>query len=210
MSTTFNPDTLLLLLALSMLGTLVLAVACVRIWQSKQALLASHEAERGTDQLTGLWNRLHFMAQAERELNHVQRTGRSAAALVVDLDQGKKINEEHGHSGGDFAVRYMANCAKATIRDYDLLARYSGTQLVMLLPDTTLEGAQAVARRLRDAIAAHDVSLPDGTHFLITVTIGISAISRESDTLDHLLLAADSAVSSAKAQGQGRTVAQKV
>lgn len=207
---TAAPQTLYLLLAIATLFTLVLAIACIRLWQGKQALISAFEAERGLDPLTGLWNRLRFMEQAEREFNHVQRTGRSAAAVIIDLDHGKKINEEYGHLGGDMAVQLLARCAQATVRDYDLLARYSGEELAMLLPDTTLEGAQAVVRRLRDAIAARNVELPDGKHFLITVTIGIAAVSRETDTLDDLLVSADAALAEAKAQGRNRTVAQRI
>lgn len=204
------PEALYLLLAATTLATLALAIASVRLLQSKRKLIADYETERGLDPLTGLWNRLRFMEQAERELNHVQRTGRSAAAVIVDLDHGKKINEEYGHLGGDMAVQFLARCAQDTVRDYDLLARYSGEELAMILPDTTLEGAQAVARRLRDAIASQNVVLPDGKHFLITVTIGIAALSRESDTLDDLLVSADAALTEAKAQGRNRTVAQMV
>lgn len=204
------PETLYALLALTTLTSVMLAIACIRLWQGKRTLLASQEAERGLDPLTGVWNRLRFMELAERELNHVQRTGRSAAALIVDLDHGMRINEEYGHLGGDKAVQFLARCAQDTIRDYDLLARYSGEELVMLLPDTTAEGAEAVARRLRDAIAAEDVTLENGKHFLITVTIGIAAVSRETDTLDDLLLAADTALREAKTQGHNRTAVQSV
>jgi len=204
------PETLYALLALTSCATLILAIACIRLWQSKQTLIASQEAERGLDPLTNVWNRLRFMELAERELNHVQRTGRCAAAMIVDLDHGKRINEEYGHIGGDLAVQFLARCAQHSIRDYDLLARYSGEELAMLLPDTTQEGAEAVACRLRNAIAAENVVLPNGKNFLITVTIGIAALSRETDTLDDLLLAADSALLEAKAQGHNRTVAQKV
>lgn len=210
MSSLLSPNALYLLLAITSLMALVLAIAYIRLWQSNQALLIQNQIERGTDPLTGLWNRLRFMELAERTINHVQRTGRSASMLIIDLDHGKKINEEYGHQGGDLAVEYLARCAQSMIRDYDLLTRYSGEELAMLLPDTAQEGAHAVARRLRDAVAAQEVTLPNGTHFLITVTIGIATLSRETDTLDDLLLTADSALASAKEQGHNRTVAQMV
>ena len=75
----------------------------------------------------------------------------------------------------------------------------------MLLPDTSLEGAHAVARRLREALELQQVAPPQGHPFSITITVGISALRHESDTLDDLLLAADAALAEAKTQGSNRT-----
>lgn len=205
-----SSESLILYLALVSVAASALLLVCLLLWQRNRVLRALYNAERGIDPLTSLCNRMRFMELAERQINHVQRTGRSAAALIVDLDRCQKINEEYGHNGGDVAVQYLARCSQATVRDYDLLGRYSGEEMAILLPDTSLEGANAVARRLRDAINAQEVSLENGKHFPVTVTIGISVLSRESDTLEDLLLAADAALATAKAQGHNRTVSQPV
>lgn len=186
---------------------LLLLLLCLVLWRKQARLKAQHEIDIGLDQLTGTWNRIRFMELAEQQVNHVQRTGRRAAALIIDLDRCQKINEQYGHIAGDKAVQLLAHCAQATLRNYDLLGRYSGEELAMLLPDTTLEGAQAVARRMRDALGSGEITLANGDCFQITITIGISAISQETDTLEDLLVTADTALMAAKQHGQNRTIA---
>ena len=209
MPSSLSPETLDLLLAVTSATTLIFAAVCVFLLQRNKTLLARCEAERGTDPLTGTWNRLRFMELAERQINHVQRTGRNAAILIIDLDHCQKINEKYGHQAGDLAVQHLARCAQACVRDYDLLGRYSGEELAMLLPDTTQDGANAVASRLRDAIAAQEVATAKNERFPITVSIGLSVLSDELHTLEDILLAADTALTSAKAQGHNRTVYQR-
>ncbi|MBS1155845.1 MAG: hypothetical protein H6R07_1769 [Proteobacteria bacterium] len=210
MLSTLSKETLDLLLVATSASTLLLAAACVFLWQRNKTLQADCEAERGIDPLTGTWNRVRFMELAEKQINHVQRTGRSAALMIIDLDHCQKINEQYGHHAGDLAVQYLARCAQSCVRDYDLLGRYSGEELAMLLPDTSQEGANAVASRLRDAIAEQQVVTPKNEKFLITVSIGLSVLVDEIHTLEDILLAADIALTSAKTQGHNRTVFQRV
>jgi diguanylate cyclase (GGDEF)-like protein len=186
-------------------ATLLLLAVTTMLWLRLRRLRARYDAERGLDPLTGLCNRVHFLELAERQINHVQRTGRSAAILLIDLDQCQKINEQYGHQSGDRAVQLIAQCAQDTVRDYDVAGRYSGGEVALLLPDTSLEGAHAVARRLREAIELQQIAPPQGQPFSVTITVGISALRRESDTLDDLLLAADAALAEAKTQGRNRT-----
>lgn len=186
-------------------AALLLLVSTIVLWLHIRRLQARCDTERGLDLLTGLCNRVRFLELAERQINHVQRTGRSAAILLIDLDQCQKINEQHGHQGGDLAMQLIAQCALETVRDYDVVGRYSGGEVAMLLPDTSLEGAHAVARRLREALELQQVAPPLGHPFSITITVGISALRHESDTLDDLLLAADAALAEAKTQGSNRT-----
>lgn len=200
--------TMMTLLAILSGLVVVMLVFCVVLLRRTQKLHAQCEQERGTDALTGLWTRLRFMELAERQVNYVQRTGRSAAVLIVDLDECKKINESYGHQAGDMAVRQVAIAAKETVRDYDVLGRYSGEELVMLLPDTSLEGAQAVANRFRARVAEQRVVVPGNKVFSVTVSIGIAALRCETDTLEDLLVAADAALATAMAQGHNRLVAQ--
>lgn len=210
MLSTLSTENLTQLFVATTIACLLLAIGFVVLLQRYKALQALCEAERGTDPLTGIWNRIRFMELAEKQVNHIQRTGRSAALLIIDLDHCQKINEQYGHQAGDLAVQYLARCAQASVRDYDLLGRYSGEELAMLLPDTTQEGANAVANRLRDAIAEQTVTTPKNEHFLITVSIGLSVLADEIHTLEDILLAADIALTSAKAQGHNRTVFQRV
>ncbi len=198
--------TSLTVLCILLCGVLIFCLALLqRCKKHKQQC----EAERGVDVLTGLWTRSRFMELAERQVNYVQRTGRSAAILLIDLDACKKINQHYGHVAGDDAVRLLASTARDTVRDYDLLGRYSGEEIVMLLPDTNLDGAQVVARRFRERIAAQKIATAENQSFGITVSIGIAALRCETDTLDDMLVGADDTLGLAKAQGRDRVVTQE-
>lgn len=210
MFTQVSPSLLGDLLVAACLVLLLMLIVSASLWSRVRRLQHQYDSSLGTDLLTGQCNRMRFMELAERQINHVQRTGRCAAAMIIDLDECQKINERYGHQGGDLAVQLLARCAQSTIRDYDLLGRYSGEEMAMLLPDTSLEGADAVAQRLRETLASQEVLTDKGERFPVTVTIGISALSSEMDTLEDLLLAADSALNNAKTQGLGKTVSQRI
>lgn len=199
---------LVVLLAVFGVLLLIMLVICLVLLRRTRKLQLQCEIERGTDELTGLWNRMRFMELAERQVNYVQRTGRSAALLLVDLDECKKINQSFGQSAGDQAVRLVAQAARETVRDYDLVGLYSGEELVVLLPDTAQEGAQSVAKRLRERLAMQKIIAGDSRSFVVTVSIGIASVRCETDTLDDLLVAADAALVTAKAQGRDRVVVQ--
>lgn len=203
---TFLHDSLWLMASLCLCS--ILALACYLFWHQNRKLRVLNENARGIDALTQICTRVRFMELAERQVNHVQRTCRNAAVLIVDIDHCMKINEQYGHSAGDLAVQYLAHCARLTVRDYDLLGRYSGEEIVILLPDTDLEGAHIVARRLRDHIAENNIVTKSGANFLLTVSIGISSLTHETHTLEDILLAADQALSKAKEQGYNRTASE--
>lgn len=204
-----SPASLIVLLGGLCLLVVVMLIVSLVLLRRTRKLQAQCELERGTDALTGLWNRQHFMELAERQVNYVQRTGRKAALLIIDLDECKKINERYGLQAGDLAVQAVARAAQETLRDYDLLGRYSGEELVVLLPDTSLEGAQAVARRLRDHLATQEVLVAEGKPIPVTVSMGIAAIRTEIDTLEDLLVAADAALASVIVQGPNRVGLQE-
>jgi len=174
-------------------------------WRENRQLRNQLDMQRTRDLLTGIYNRPYFMELAEREINRAQRTGRHVAVLIIDIDGCKKLNEEFGHRGGDMALTSLAAQAQCSIRDYDLLGRFSGEEVAIVLPDTNEIGAQIVCERLREKLDAHPVMLEDGNCFTVSVSIGVAVTGSEMDTLDDALLAADEALHSAKKNGPGHT-----
>jgi diguanylate cyclase (GGDEF)-like protein len=183
-----------------------------RMRQRRYALQAHQETLRGmmrqledlasTDELTGLYNRRHFLGKAEAELNRL-RPGHQSGLALIDLDHFKRINDQHGHATGDRVLQTFASVARSCLRDGDILARYGGEEFVLLLPHTDAEQFSACCERLREAFANAeplDVKLQPGQ---LSLSVGLTLLS-QGDDLDEALQRADEALYQAKGNGRNR------
>jgi diguanylate cyclase (GGDEF)-like protein len=166
---------------------------------------ANRELERlaTTDPLTGVSNRRHFHAVAALEIDQAARSGLPLTALTIDVDHFKLINDTHGHTSGDEALRRLADATKGELRSTDLLARMGGDEFVALLPNTDVLGALHVGERLRARIADMTIQF-EGKTYGFTISLGIAAYSPDDDTIDKTLAKADLALYSAKTEGRNR------
>ncbi len=159
------------------------------------------------DSLTGLFNRRYFFVVAKREFQRSQRYGHPLALLLLDIDYFKRINDGYGHRAGDQVLRTVAGIMRVSLRQVDIPCRYGGEEFVMLLPETPLDTAMAVAQRLGATLAATPVPTEKGP-VTVTVSIGVAAlINGENLTLDLLLERADQAMYAAKQAGRNRVTA---
>lgn len=160
-----------------------------------------------TDPLTGLSNRRHFFELAQRELERVRRLQGSLTVFLLDIDHFKQVNDSFGHQAGDKALRAVADLLRAGLRAADVSARFGGEELVVLLPDTDLYRAAAVAERLRRAVGRLRLPTERGT-LQLTASFGVAAVEGEqlSLSLDLLLARADEACYTAKRYGRDRVV----
>lgn len=162
------------------------------------------------DALTGVHARGHFDRVLPGEWQRLRRAGEPLAALMIDVDHFKAYNDRHGHAEGDRCLRTVAGIiAEALNRGGDMVTRYGGEEFVVLLPNTGVEGAAAVAERIRSAV--EQAALPhadDGR--VVTVSLG-SAVAEpgrnDGDSTVALLLRADQALYAAKHAGRNRHVA---
>lgn len=159
--------------------------------------LGTAQLQAETDPLTGLINRRSLENKAA-QLLHGERT---VVAAMADLDHFKRLNDTHGHGGGDRALRSFAQLLKATLRPTDVIARYGGEEFALLLPDCSTEDAVRTLDRVRGALAAH-CARGGGPTF--TVSFGVSEFPRHGADLEALLKAADSALYRAKQEGRDR------
>lgn len=160
-----------------------------------------------TDVLTGARSRRRFLELAAK-LTEAGPHGRSpVSVLMLDLDRFKLLNDTHGHEAGDGALRSFAQRVQGLIRGADVLGRLGGEEFGLLLPDTTLRQAEAIANRIVRAIAALAVPLPDGGSIPITVSIG-AAEAAAGETPEAMLRRADLCLYEAKRLGRNRVVAQ--
>jgi diguanylate cyclase (GGDEF)-like protein len=166
------------------------------------------QAERfaTTDGLTGLVNRRVFGAHLAARLREAQRYRRQLSLLLLDVDHFKKVNDTHGHPAGDTVLRGVAMLAAAQARETDLVARYGGEEMALILPETDLGGARAIAERLRAAVATAEHATDQGP-LRVTVSIGVATWPGSGQTADELLAAADRALYRAKQSGRNRVEA---
>lgn len=157
------------------------------------------------DQLTGLANRRYFDSVFEQEWDRLARSKGELAVLMIDLDHFKQVNDNYGHLIGDSCLREVAERLQAVIhRPADLLARYGGEEFIVLLPDTSLEGARQIAELMCETIAARPLDLA-GDSIPITISVGLATASPvPGDSRDNLLRRVDDALYCAKARGRNR------
>jgi diguanylate cyclase (GGDEF)-like protein len=184
-----------------------------RMRQRRFALQAHQDTLRGmmrqledlvaTDELTGLFNRRHFLRLATRELNAMDADVVHGLALI-DLDHFKRINDVHGHAAGDQVLQAFAAVASACLREGDVLARYGGEEFVVLLPDCNAERLTSCCERLR--IAFTDVELIGISVSHLSLSAGMTLLEL-GDDLDDALHRADQALYRAKRDGRNRCAA---
>jgi diguanylate cyclase (GGDEF)-like protein len=164
--------------------------------------IAATQNAAALDALTGLPNRRTIMEFLRERIEQVS-IGNPCAALLLDIDHFKNINDSLGHQAGDQCLRTVGAIIARNIRSMDRAGRIGGEEFVILMPDTTSEMARAVGERLRGAIESADVHHADGEP--VTASIGI-AVASLSDTVDSLLARADRALYQAKRQGRNRVI----
>jgi two-component system, cell cycle response regulator len=159
------------------------------------------------DALTDTHNKRYLLEFLDRELARSARHGRPLVLIMMDLDRFKTINDDLGHLGGDFTLRELAACIKACIRKEELFARYGGEEFAVVLPETTRDGAAAVAERIRALVERHPFQY-EGKSYPVTVSIGVACTAGEKPlTPDELIRLADEHLYQAKRDGRNRVVA---
>jgi diguanylate cyclase (GGDEF)-like protein len=140
-----------------------------------------------TDPLTGADNRRRFMERVEAEIGRTKRGGPPFSVLALDLDNFKSINDRFGHQVGDDILKEFVQKCLDSIRPYDGVARVGGEEFMILLPQTSLEGAHVIAERLRTNVANAAFNSGFQRFTVVTVSIGISQSGRDGDTIEAIL-----------------------
>ena len=159
------------------------------------------------DNLTLSYNRRYFLILADREFRRCLRLQRPIAAMMLDLDHFKAINDTHGHAAGDLVLRAVADSAKSNLREIDLFGRFGGEEFAVILPETDLETALVIAERLRAGVEAVRV-VSEADEIRVTVSVGVTESKGGAADVASLLKRADRALYAAKASGRNRVEAQ--
>jgi diguanylate cyclase (GGDEF)-like protein/putative nucleotidyltransferase with HDIG domain len=158
--------------------------------------------EATTDGLTGLANVREFRRRLEGAFARPDRSGTPISLLLIDFDHFKSVNDELGHQHGDLVLQMGARIVKAAARAQDMVARYGGDELAVMVADTNATGAQRLAYRIVDAVHAAAVSTTPDEH--LTFSIGVASYPEDAFTASELIAAADQALYLAKREGKNR------
>jgi diguanylate cyclase len=158
-----------------------------------------------SDGMTGLANRRHFDTALVDCLAEIARQPNGPSLLIADIDHFKKVNDSYGHLFGDKVIRSIAQILKENVRGNDMAARYGGEEFVILLPDTPLLGAHAVAEKIRRTVAGCRILRNDSKEPVAAISISIGvAHYRGSESPTDFVSRADAALYTSKAQGRNR------
>jgi diguanylate cyclase (GGDEF)-like protein len=159
-----------------------------------------------TDYLTGIYNIRYFYNRLDEEFSRAVRYNTPLSCMMLDIDHFKKINDTYGHRIGDIVLREFSQLVRGSVRKSDIFARYGGEEFIMLLPQTSLDGATDKARLIKRIVKEHQfMGIDEG--YMVTVSIGIASnINEKIRTPDELISFADDALFTAKNEGRDQIV----
>ncbi|TBW59580.1 GGDEF domain-containing protein [Marinobacter halodurans] len=158
-----------------------------------------------TDFLTGLANRVMFEEMFEKEKHRAQRELTPLSLILLDLDFFKSVNDRYGHEMGDRVLVHVARLIRKRLRLSDLACRFGGEEFAIILPDTHIRQAMAVAEQLRATVADHPL-VDEDTTIKQTMSLGVAEIGPDGSTLEDLLAQADERLYMAKGKGRNQVV----
>ena len=163
---------------------------------------------RRIDALTGLYDRGHWQEQAEATLRRHHATDEPACLVMLDIDHFKQINDQHGHTVGDEVLRALARIVLGNVRATDCAGRYGGDEFAIVLRGMHLDGATAVAHRIREQVQA--LQLHDMPSLQFTTSMGVATADHRHSSLRAWTNAADAELYQAKAAGRNRVSASSM
>jgi two-component system, cell cycle response regulator len=158
------------------------------------------------DTLTGVWNRGAIMETLEREISRSRREGHSLGVLIADLDHFKSVNDTYGHPVGDAVLREVSRRMQLDARSYDVVGRYGGEEVLILLPGCDARALLGKSERMREAIFQQPITTHAGD-LKVTMSVGgVTTADWPHETPSQILQMVDSALYRAKKEGRNRTI----
>ena len=184
-----------------------LLLACILLLLSALFLqsfrVGELEHEVIIDSLTGTYNRRFLERRLEEEVSRSRRYGQPLTCLIVDIDGLDSVNANYGHNTGDMILSRLGEMLRMNVRDVDIPARFTGEEIVVLSPNTSLDGAKAVAERLRKQAESIKVGSSNGS-VGCSVSIGVAVLNDGISDGKELLTVTDDAMYRAREQGGNR------
>ncbi len=177
----------------------------LRLGQAAELGILARQLESAalTDPLTALPNRRYAVQRLEQEWQTAARTGQPLSVIIADVDYFKRVNDTHGHAGGDAVLKAVSDRMRAAARSSDVLCRFGGEEFLTINPACGLQAARRCAERVRNAVALTPIRQAR-MDLTVTLSLGIAQRTPEMSGPEDLLTAADRALYKAKASGRNR------
>ena len=157
-----------------------------------------------TDGLTELYNHRYFQEQMQNQVSHAKRYEVPLSLIIVDIDYFKKFNDTYGHQSGDAVLRQVAFILKKNVRSTDIVCRYGGEEMSIILPNTKYEEAVSIANKLCSLVAEKKCKLSNGRESNVTISLGVSTFGADGETPATIIESADKRLYNAKENGRNR------
>ena len=157
-----------------------------------------------TDGLTELYNHRYFQEQLQNQISHSQRYEVPLSLIIIDIDFFKKFNDTYGHQSGDAVLKQVAGILKHNVRITDIVCRYGGEEMSIILPNTKYDEAIAIAQKLRSLVEEKKCKLSGNRESNVTISLGVSTYGKDGQTPSELIEAADKRLYNAKNNGRNR------
>lgn len=178
----------------------------IRIALQKHQQVQKIEQQRIRDALTGLLNRQYLEEAIEKECLRSQRLSLPVSLIFIDIDHFKRFNDSYGHDAGDYVLKTVGQLLQNNVRQSDLVGRYGGEELIVLLPNCPLNQAAAIAEGLRSEVSLFQPHFQDQLLDPITISLGVASCPLQAQDAPSLIKAADKALYEAKRGGRNLVV----
>ncbi|HEX9022142.1 MAG TPA: diguanylate cyclase, partial [Nitrospirota bacterium] len=170
----------------------------------KQRLIEELEHLSRTDGLTGLMNRRALTDSLAYEIDRADRYGSELSLVLCDIDSFKEINDNYGHDMGDRALQTISATLKTILRQTDIAGRHGGDEFMLILPETSVKGAENLAHKILEAVRGTELRARDGRPVRLSMSIGVSNLEAGIDTTDSFIKRTDDAMYASKQGGRNR------
>jgi diguanylate cyclase (GGDEF)-like protein/PAS domain S-box-containing protein len=172
--------------------------------EEKLLLIEKLEYLSSTDGLTGLMNRRALTDSLLYEIDRAKRYDSELSLILCDIDNFKEINDACGHDAGDRALQTIAAALKTILRKSDIAGRYGGDEFMLILPETSVKGAEKIAEKILSTVRNSDMNFTEDKTVHLSLSIGLSSLEADSDTPDSLIKRTDDAMYASKEGGRDR------
>ncbi len=157
-----------------------------------------------TDGLTDLFNHRYFQEQIRQYVNNCKRYNNEFSLIIIDIDFFKKFNDNFGHQSGDAVLRQVASTLKRNVRATDIVCRYGGEEMSIILPNTSEDEAFSTAQKICERVAQHKFKLANGKETNVTISLGVSTFPQDGNDAETIISQADKRLYDAKNNGRNQ------
>jgi diguanylate cyclase (GGDEF)-like protein len=159
-----------------------------------------------TDGLTDLYNHRYFQEQIRMQVEHCKRYQTKFSLIIIDIDFFKKFNDTFGHQSGDAVLRQVAQTLKKNVRATDIVCRYGGEEMSIILPNTDLSEAISTAQKICERVAGQKYKLSNGKDANVTISLGVATYPKDGEEAETIISNADKRLYEAKNNGRNQVI----